>query len=213
MLVQTSPEDFLRSVDSVKAERRRQRESDRALETRTLEPWERYRVLSDHVEGLQDQSEHADRKTRFALLILGGLNAINLAVVLRGADYGWPAERGGLISTYVAAYVLLSLGFFCYAIAALRPRRAAAGTIDRTPGAGLRTPDAVLGTTIDEYCERWTHAQLSGVNRELASIAYVTAIENGIKLRALRQVYWGLYVLVGLTGALVVTLASFAMQP
>jgi hypothetical protein len=124
-----------------------------------------------------------------------------------------PANAGDIISIYVAAYVLLSLGFFCYAIAALRPRRAAAGTIDRMPGTCLRTPDAVLGTSIDDYCERWTQAQLAGVNRELASIAYVTALENGIKLRALRQVYRGLYVLIGLTAALVVTLASFAIQP
>jgi hypothetical protein len=213
MLVQTSPEDFLRSVDSVKAERRRQRDLERADETRALDPWERYRVLSDYVDALQDQAEHVDRKTRFALLILGGLNAINLAVVLRGADYGLPASPGGIITGYVAAYVILSLGFFCYAIAALRPRRAASGTLDRAGSAGLRAPDAVLGTTIDEYCERWTQAQLSGVNRELASIAYVTALENGIKLRALRRVYWGLYLLVGLTGALVVTLGSFGVHP
>jgi hypothetical protein len=211
MLVQTSPEDFLRSVDSVKAERRRQRDLDRADDTRTLEPWERYRVLSDHVDGLQDQSEHLDRKTRFALLILGGLNAINLAVVLRGAEYGVPANRVGLIGTYVAAYVLLSLGIFCCAIAALRPRRPAPGTFDRTPGSSLRTPDAVRDTSLDHYCERWTQARLSDVNRELASIAYVTGLENGVKLRALRQVYWGLYVLIGVTGALVVTLASLSM--
>jgi hypothetical protein len=206
MLVQTSPEDFLRSVDAAKAERRRQRDLDRADDDRKLDPWERYRVLTDHVESLHDRSEQVDRKTRFALLILGGVNAINLAVVLRGGEYGLPAGHGALVTTYAASYVLLSLGLFCDAIAALRPRHAAPGT---TPAQapGLKSPDAVIGVTLDEYCERWTGARLSAVNVELASMAYATALENAIKLRALRRVYWGLYVLVGLTAAFLAALA------
>ena len=42
-------------------------------EERRLEPWERYRVLTDIAKLQLDMLEMADRRTRFALLILGTL--------------------------------------------------------------------------------------------------------------------------------------------
>ena len=35
--------------DESKADRRRRKDAERLLETRLLDPWERYRALSDHV--------------------------------------------------------------------------------------------------------------------------------------------------------------------
>ncbi|HYN04842.1 MAG TPA: hypothetical protein VE359_20495, partial [Vicinamibacteria bacterium] len=46
----------------------------RAESTRPLDPWERYRALVDSLEEAQDLVEHADRKARFALVIMGALN-------------------------------------------------------------------------------------------------------------------------------------------
>src|SRR5687767_13079658 len=129
MFVKTTPEDFLRSVDGARAERRRQKELERGQETRVLEPWERYRALSDHYDALQDLSEQGDRKTRFALIILGSLNAINLLIVARGDLVGLAHKGGPAMNAYVAFYAVLSLGFFFYAISALRPRST------RLPGA------------------------------------------------------------------------------
>ena len=50
MLAHTTPEDFIRSVDQAKLERRRQRDAEMALETRPLQPWERYRALVDRCD-------------------------------------------------------------------------------------------------------------------------------------------------------------------
>lgn len=122
MLAHNSPEDFLRSVEDAKVERRRQKEAELALETRLLQPWERYRALVDHYDSLQDAAEHGDRKTRFALLILGSLNAINLVVAMRGETIGLPQSSGPLVIGYLALYAMLSLGCCFCAIAALRPR-------------------------------------------------------------------------------------------
>jgi len=47
VLAHTTPEDFIRSVDQAKLERRRQRDAEMALDTRPLQPWERYRALVD----------------------------------------------------------------------------------------------------------------------------------------------------------------------
>lgn len=216
MLVQTSPEDFLRSVDDAKAERRRQKEMERSAEHRVLDPWERYRALSDHYRTLQDVSEQGDRKTRFALLILGSINAVNLLIVMRGDMVGLPRQDGRFAIAYVALYALLSLAFFFYAIAALRPRAprlqapSAADGEDAPPA--LRLPSLVLAQTPEEYCETWQRVEVGQLNRELAFIIHETMKANAIKARALHRVYVGLYVLVGLTAALLVVLAWTALH-
>src|SRR5262245_36438488 len=46
------------------------RKLEKRLETRVLDPWERYRALVDLVDSYTDLSEAADRKTRFGLLIV-----------------------------------------------------------------------------------------------------------------------------------------------
>ena len=77
-----------------KAERRRRKDAERLLETRQLDPWERYRALTDHVAHLLDITELADRKTRFALVILGALNAVNVLIALRAPQFGADALSG-----------------------------------------------------------------------------------------------------------------------
>lgn len=216
MLVQTSPEDFLRSVDDAKAERRRQKDMERSAEHRLLDPWERYRALGDHYDALQDVSEQGDRKTRFALLILGSINAVNLLIVMRGDMVGLPRQAGPLAIAYVALYALLSLAFFLYAIAALRPRtprtpRSPAADRSQVPPA-LRMPELALAQTPEEYCETWKRVEIGQLNRELAFIIHRTMEANAIKARALHRVYIGLYVLVGLTAALLVVLAWTALH-
>src|SRR5512145_2105073 len=105
-----------------KADRRRRKDAERLLETRLLDPWERYRALADHVDHLLDVTELADRKTRFALVILGALNAVNVLIALRAPQIDADGLNHTFIQVYVAGYVLISLYFFVYAIMALRPR-------------------------------------------------------------------------------------------
>ncbi|MGH9253995.1 MAG: hypothetical protein ACRD3C_05445 [Vicinamibacterales bacterium] len=207
MLAQNSPEDFLRSVEHAKVERRRQKEAELALETRPLQPWERYRALVDHYESLQDASEQSDRKTRFALLILGSLNAINVVIAMRGEAIGLPQQSGPLLIGYLICYAMLSLGCCVCAIAALRPR--AAGSMAAPDGRArkpLRVPEAVATQTLDEYCENWRTAEVGSLTHELASQVYGIARSNADKLHALHRVYLGLYVLVVLTAALIAVL-------
>ena len=61
------------------------RKLERLVETRTLEPWERYRALVDVLDSYTDLLEQADRKTRFALIIMGLLNAVNFLLVAQDA--------------------------------------------------------------------------------------------------------------------------------
>jgi hypothetical protein len=200
-----SPEEFLRSLDEAKAERRRLKVAERSVEERVLEPWERYRALIDYYHALQDLSEQGDRKTRFALLILGGLNAINLLLVMRGEVVGLPAQGGAFTGAYVASYSLISLAVFLYSIAALRPAPAPTRVAEDVPP--LWSSDAALAAPAEAYVENWRGAQVGQITRELAQLVYRTTQGNAARTRSLERVYAGLSVLVALTAALMLTLA------
>ena len=209
MLAHNSPEDFLRSVEDAKAARRRQKDAELALETRPLQPWERYRALIDHYDSLQDEAEHTDKKTRFALLILGSLNAMNLAVAIQGDTLGLLPVRGAPVVVYLACYALVSLGCCLFAVTALKPRanRSTDANYRSHGRVPLRFPQPALTQTVDEYCENWRTAEVGPLTRELASLVHFTARGNADRVNALRRVYVGLYVLVALTAALVAALA------
>jgi hypothetical protein len=209
VLAHNSPEDFLRVVEDAKAERRRQKEAEASLESRLLQPWERYRALVDHYDSLQDAAEHSDRKTRFALLILGSLNAINLVIAMRGQTIGLPQQSGPMVTGYLACYAMLSLGCCFCAIAALRPRPSAKAAADDGSNSRrlLRFPEPVVTQTLEEYRETWRTAEVGNLTHELASVVYEAARSNADKLHALQRVYLGLYVLVALSTGLVAALA------
>jgi hypothetical protein len=208
---------IVRSDDEAKAERKRQKDLERFTETRPLDPWERYRALSDHVDHLLDVTELADRKTRFALVILGALNAVNVLIAIRAPQIDADGLNHTFIQVYVAGYVLISLYFFVYAIMALRPR---AGRMHRAGEAragggvpGLRLMDDMLATDIDEYYELWKRAEVGQLDREMALQAYLLARANADKFAAVHRVFRGLLLLVGLTGVLVAIIGLHLMAP
>lgn len=192
-----TPEDFLRSIDAARAERRRLKDTERQDDGRPLDPWERYRVLSDHHDRLVDVAEHGDRKTRFALLILGSINAVNLLLATRADWTALPQAQRHLFAVYAVCYVVLSLGFFLYAIAALRPRDEEAARPDGARPLLLAADPH--GETAADYDERWRQARVGDLTGELAAMVLQVARANAVKANALHRVYMGLYVLLGLT--------------
>ena len=208
---------IVQSDEDAKAERKRRKDAERFIETRPLDPWERYRALSDHVDHLLDVTELADRKTRFALVILGALNAVNVLIALRAPQIDADGLNHTFIQVYVAGYVLISLYFFVYAIMALRPR---VGRMHRLGEArakgglpGLRLMDDILATDIDDYYELWRTAEVGQLDREMALQAYLLARANAEKFQAVRRVFHGLLLLVGLTAILVAIIALHVMAP
>jgi hypothetical protein len=137
-------------------------------------------------------------------------------IVARGELVGLEHSGGPVINAYVAFYAVLSLGFFFYAISALRPRspRLPEGGLAGAPrgAASLRFPDGVLQQTLDQYHQTWQQAQVAQLNGELEAIVYFTAQDNAAKLRALHRVYVGLYILVALTATLLVVLGVGALR-
>jgi hypothetical protein len=207
----------VQSDEEARAERKRKKDEERYLDARVLDPWERYRALSDHVDHLLDVTELADRKTRFALVILGALNAVNILIAIRAPEIDADGLNHTFIQIYVTGYVLISLYFFVYAIMALRPRvgrmhregEARAG--GSTPG--LRLMDDILATDIDEYYDLWRKAEVGQLDQEMALQAYLLARANSDKFRAVNRVFHGLLLLVVLTAVLVLIIATHVIAP
>jgi hypothetical protein len=199
--------------DESKAERRRRKDAERLLETRLLDPWERYRALSDHVDHLLDVTELADRKTRFALVILGALNAVNVLIAIRAPQLGGNALSPVLMQSYITGYVLISLYAAVFAIIALRPRsQEMDGAAVQGEPTGMNLLAGRPNTDADEYYDTWRQAELSQVNRELAMRSHLLARANTEKFRALRRVYQGLMVLVALTAVVALFIGFQAMS-
>ena len=107
-------------LEESKAERRRRREAERMAETRPLEPWERYRALADLVDHMVEIVELADRRTRFALLILGALNGVNLLVAVRADALGIQGLSLTFVRGYLTLYVLVILTAILIAVVGVR---------------------------------------------------------------------------------------------
>src|SRR5262245_2259523 len=157
------------------AEAKRLKKLEKSLDTRTLDPWERYRALVDLLDTYVDMIELADRKTRFSLVILGALNALNFLVAARPAFFsGAGTATESWVIAYAAAYVTGSLYLVVQAIGVLRPRAdtflATAQSVahDAKRPRSTRFIGDVVAQTPDEYYETWQKIENGQLNRELA---------------------------------------------
>ena len=204
------------SADS-KAERRLRKQAEQAAESNPLDPWERYRALNDLVDHMLDVIEMADRRTRFALLLLGSLNAANLLMVARGDIFGVTLVNTTLVRLYVGSYLGLSLYFLIHAVNALKPRARQMGLANEAvvaPGAvGLRLVDDILKHPLDDYYQVWRTAPAGAINREMALQVHLLARTTAEKYAALRKVYSGVMILLGLTAIFLVVLALHLIAP
>lgn len=183
---------------------RQARKLEKRSDTRPLDPWERYRALTDLQDTYFDTTELLDRKTRFALLIMGGCNAVNVLIAARpGPLQGVLTPAGAWVQAYVAVYAMLALYLFVQAINALKPRVALLASAGQPATADLRFADRAAAMDTEAFYEMWNAASVGDVSRSLALQAQMTARELALKHAALDAVYRGLVVLTCLTGGLV----------
>jgi uncharacterized protein YjiK len=205
------------------AEKRRRREARRQAEsTRSLDPRERYRALVDTLEEAQDLVELADRKARFALVIMGALNVAFFFLATRSEVVDYLPERlRPFLGFYLLLYAAVALFFFLEAVEALRPRSfrpplafPGAGGPDHYPE-GLRYHEDIVQRDLDGYRRAWREVRFGQLNAELAVQNHVMAHINVDKYRSLRRLYGGLRVLTILAGGLlaVLALSMLAQRP
>jgi uncharacterized protein YjiK len=193
---------------------RRKEAKLRAESTRSMDPWERYRALVHALEEAQDLVELADRKARFALVLIGALNVAFFFVATRsGLADDLPAWLRPFLGFYLLVYAAVALFFFLEAIEALRPRSLRPklaypgdGGPEHFPE-GLRYYEDVVQRDLEAYRKAWRELRFGQLNAELAVQNHVMAHINLHKYRSLRRLYGGLRVLTVLAGGLLAILA------
>lgn len=203
-----------RSVEDDLALRMLRKEAKiRAEASRPLDAWERYRALTDAVDEGFTLTEIADRKVRFALVVMAGLNVAVFAMVSRPEISGLALR--GWVAPWALAYGVVTLYFLLQAVEALRPREAAphrrhpAGS----PGEVLRDVAAAAGAEPSDYERAWREVRFDELTSGLASQAHALARCNHEKYAALGRLYAGLRLMAMMVAALVAIAALSAGVP
>ena len=183
--------------------------------TRPLDGWERYRALVDASDEAYELIDIANREARFALIVMGALNAVPLVVASRGdiASVLTLNERYWIIGLLLG-YGLLVLTFILQAIDALRPGRFRPHLTGHDGGidmpAGVRYYEDVIQRSATEHWTAWQELRLSQLNAELALHVHSLALKNAAKHVALRRLYVGLRVMALSLTVLVLLFVFFA---
>lgn len=182
-----------------------------------LDPFTRYKALTDAFKAEQDLVELADKKARFALVIMGALNAAVLLVVTRG-----PLDttlRGGVFTisfaVLLALYAGLAIYFFLLAIETLRPRSGASvpapGAVTPGTSANVRYNQAIVARPLGDYRAAWEQVRIDNLNVEIATQIHVIAGINVRKYAVLSKLYRGLNAMTVLVAVLLLDLAAAAL--
>jgi hypothetical protein len=209
-----SPAGAVLVDDEVLRERKlhRRREFDA---TRTLDGWERYRALVDATDEAYELIDISNRETRFALILMGALNA-GAAVLLTRVDaaaiLASPART--LVVAIVATYGILALAFLLLAIEALRPGHFRPRLEDwpatEPRPAHVRYHEDVIQRSAHQHWRAWQDVRLADVNAELAVHVHSLALKNNAKHVALRRLYLALRIMTLMLAALMVTFGWLA---
>lgn len=186
---------------------------DAARPPRSLERW---RILMDVVDEGRRVVELADHKARYALVVMGALNAGVFLILSRAHLLSeLPASlKPGLIGILIV-YAGLSCLFVYYAIDCLRPRWLKDS--GPTVGAGGKRPRGLLywesiGTyDLEAYQSSWNAARMDQLNGEVVIIAHRLSLLIGSKYRALGRLYRGLAILVVLAALQLFVYAAIAL--
>jgi len=184
--------------------------------TRPPRSLERWRILMDVVDEGRRVAELADHKARYALVVMGALNAGVFLVLSRAhliSDLP-PALKPWLIGVLVA-YAGLSCLFVYRAIECLRPR-----WLRDSVGEGEAASPAPLGLlhweSIGSYHEKayrdaWNSVRMDQLNGEVVVISHHLALLIRHKYRALARLYRGLAVLVILAALQLLVYGAIAL--
>jgi hypothetical protein len=198
--------------------RKLEREARRAAEANgPLDPGQRFRALQATFRMETDYMDLADKKARFALIIMSVLNAVPLVVVARGGAELVP--RDGLwafvIRTELVVYAAITVYYIGQAIESLRPR----GKIGRptgdlpteiVPGRSMRmlfhTDIAARSRELNQTL--WGEVRLDNLNAELADQVHMVSCINVKKFNALGRLYFGVAVMTALITVTLLTIGA-----
>ena len=207
---------------SLRRERRLQKEAHRRLEGR-----DRLHILTDLIDAQRKMVEVADHKARFALVIMGALNAVLLLFATRSRVVeSIPDGVKPWLLAVLVPYGILTFTFLLHAVEVLRPHTHE-WAHDRTevrqaPVAGALPGDEqplglfywgdILRRDVREYRAAWRGARVGQVGAEMALLAHGLAQVNRIQFRALRRLFRGLQLMLALAAVLLALFTAFSLR-
>jgi len=201
-------------------ERQREKEARKQMkrlqqEMRTMDPWERYRALNDAMDEYYEMLDMANREARFALIIVGALNAVLFVIGARSNLFASLHIARPWLGLGLVAYGAVALHLFLQAIEVLRPRKfhprlpESAIPAERYP-AGVRYYEDVILRDVQGHCRAWDEVRVSQLNAELAIQGHSLALKVRAKHEALRRLFNGLRLMTLLATGLVMVLVFLA---
>jgi hypothetical protein len=168
---------------------------------RPLDAWERNRALNDAIDEAYDLIDISNREARFALILMGGLNAFLLLVATRNDLLETLNPRQRWWSGVLAAiYAAVAVFFVLEAIQALRPGRFrpdlgrwAQDSADYPQG--VRYFEDVIRRDVEAHWRAWRDVRVDQLNAELAVQLHSLCTKNQAKRASLRRLYGGLQLL------------------
>jgi hypothetical protein len=210
------PAEEVHDGERAARKRRKLEEKLRHEAERPPKSMERWRILMDIVDEARRVVELADHKARYALVVMGVLNAGAFVILSRAhllTDLS-PTLRPWMIGLLVV-YAGLSCLFVFHAIDCLRPRQLRDTGMVAAPGPhgplGLLYWELIGTYDLKSYQRAWSSVRLEQLNAELVLISHHLSRLIGRKYRALGRLYWGLAVLVVLAALQLILYAGFAV--
>jgi len=183
---------------------------------RPLDSWERYRALNDSLDEAYEQIDLGNREARFALILMGGLNAALIVLATRTdvPESLTPIQRNWVFGLLLI-YVVVAVRFLLQAIDALRPGkfRPHLGTwppdSDDFPR-GVRYYEDVIERDAEAHWRAWQDVRIGQLNAELAVQFHSLCQKNEHRHIAVRRLYAGLRLMTMLLAGLAGMLVCFA---
>ena len=176
---------------------------------RPLDAWERNRSLNDAIDEAYDLIDISNREARFALILMGSLNAF---LVLAATRSDWleqldPQQRW-LTAILAGVYAVVAVYFVFEAIQALRPGRFRPNLGNWSPDShdfpqGVRYYEDVVQRDVQSHWKAWREVRVDQLNAELAVQLHSLCIKNQAMRMSLRRLYAGLRVMTLLITALI----------
>lgn len=199
------------------AKKLRKREAKSRLDAeRAPRSLERWRILMDVVDEGRRVVELADHKARYALVVMGALNA-GVFLILSRAHLisGLPDGLKPWLIGALVAYGGLSCLFVYHAIDCLRPRwlrdSGSPAPAGGREGRGLLYWESIGKFDLASYRKAWDIARMDQLNGEVVIIAHHLSVLIGRKYRALGRLYRGLAVLVVLAALQLLAYAAIGL--
>ena len=184
--------------------------------TRPLDSWERYRALVDSLEEAYDLIDIGNREARFALIVMGALNALPLVFLTKtDAITGLSGNERFTMATLLSCYAILLLYFVLQAIEALHPGwfkpEIGDWSTERTDHPiGIRHFEEIIKRKPAEHWSAWQQVRVSQLNAELAVQIHSLARKNHAKHLAVRRLYIGLRAMALMLAAVLVLYGVFS---